>query len=103
MRIGKPLYHLHHYNERNNESSDFLAPPTGNSTNVTFSPVGIVYPLNHYKAFMLRGKTLVLMKKHPVKDGPLRMSGMIDSRLGGRIASRNGPKSRIRPRLPGKT
>jgi hypothetical protein len=34
-----------------------------------------------------------MMEKHPVEDGPLRMSGTIDSRHSRRIASRNGPTS----------
>jgi hypothetical protein len=52
---------------------------------------------------ILRQKPVEMMEKHPVKDGPLRMSGTIDSRHSRRIASRNGPTSRIGPRLPGKT
>jgi len=35
-----------------------------------------------------------MMEKHPVEDGPLRMSRTIHSRHGGRKASRNGPTSR---------
>jgi hypothetical protein len=52
---------------------------------------------------MLRDEPLEMMENHPVEDGPLRMSRTIDSRHGERKALRNGPKSRIRPRLPGKT
>jgi len=43
-----------------------------------------------------------MMEKHPVEDGLLLMPRMIDSRHGGRMASRNGPKPRKRPCLPGK-
>jgi hypothetical protein len=43
-----------------------------------------------------------MMEEHPVEDGPLRMSKTIDSRHCGRMTSRNGPTSRIGPRLPGK-
>jgi hypothetical protein len=41
-----------------------------------------------------------MMKDHPVENAPLRMSRMIDSRHGGRMASRNKPTLRILPRLP---
>jgi len=44
-----------------------------------------------------------MMKNHPVKDRLLRMSRTIDSRHGEKKASRNGPTSRIGPRLAGKT
>jgi hypothetical protein len=44
-----------------------------------------------------------MMEQHLVEDDPLRMSRTIDSRHGGRMVSRNGPTSRIGPRLPGKT
>jgi hypothetical protein len=44
-----------------------------------------------------------MMEQHPVEDRALRMPRSIDSRHGGRRASRNGPPSRIGPRLPGKT
>jgi hypothetical protein len=37
---------------------------------------------------------------HPVEDGPLRISGTIDSRHGGKKAPRNEPTSRLRPCLP---
>jgi hypothetical protein len=40
---------------------------------------------------MLRDKPLEMMEEYPVEDGPLRMSGTIDSRYCGRMASRNGP------------
>jgi hypothetical protein len=53
--------------------------------------------------FIFGDKPLEMMKQHQVEDGPLRMSGTIDSCHGGRIASRNGPTSRIGPHLPGKT
>ena len=43
-----------------------------------------------------------MMEKHPVENGPLRISGTIESRHSGREASRNGPTSQIEPRLPGK-
>jgi len=52
---------------------------------------------------VLGEKPVEMMEQHPVEDGPLRMSGTIDSRHGGRKASRNGPKSCIRPRLLEKT
>jgi len=52
---------------------------------------------------ILRDKPLEMMEKHPVENGPLRMSGTIESRHSGREASRNGPTSWIGPRLPGKT
>jgi hypothetical protein len=38
-------------------------------------------------------EALEMVEEHPVEDGPLRMSGTIDSRHGGRRASRNGPRS----------
>jgi hypothetical protein len=38
---------------------------------------------------------LEMMKHHPVKDGPLRMTRTIHSRHGGRMASRNRPSPRI--------
>jgi len=80
----------------------FPYQPTSNPTNVTFSPVGIICQLSHYKALILRDKPLEMMEEYPVEDGALRMSGTIESLHGGRMASRNGPKSRIGPRLPGK-
>jgi hypothetical protein len=46
--------------------------------------------------------TRAMMEEYPVEDGPLRMWGTIDSRHSGRMASRNGPKSRIPPHLPWK-
>ena len=53
-------------------------------------------------SLILGQEPVEIMKKHPVEDGPLRISRTIDSRHGGRMASRNGSKSRIRPRLSGK-
>jgi hypothetical protein len=44
---------------------------------------------------ILAQETIKVMKKHPVKDGPLRMSRTIHSRHSGRKASRNGPRPRI--------
>jgi hypothetical protein len=44
---------------------------------------------------VFRDEALEMMEKHPVEDGPLRMSRAIDSRHGGRKASRNGPSSRM--------
>jgi hypothetical protein len=38
-----------------------------------------------------------MMEQHPVENGPLRMSRAIDSRHGGRKASRTGPGSWIGP------
>ena len=64
-------------------------------------PEKTVLPLE--TTLMLNQEPVEMMEEYPVKDGPLRMSRTIDSRHGGRMASRNGPKSRIRPRLPGKT
>jgi hypothetical protein len=55
----------------------FPYQPTGNPTNVTFSPVGIICQLSHYKALILHDKPLEMMEKHPVEDGPLQMSGTI--------------------------
>jgi hypothetical protein len=52
---------------------------------------------------MLSQEPVEMMEDYPIKDGPLRMSRTIDSRHGGRMASRNGPTSWIGPRLPGKT
>ncbi len=63
-------------------------------------PEKTVLPLE--TTFILSQEPVEMMEKHPVKDGPLRMSGTIDSRHGGRRASRNGPTSRIGPRLPEK-
>ena len=38
------------------------------------------------------GQELIeVVEKHPIKDSPLRMARTIDSRHGGRMASRNGP------------
>jgi len=48
-------------------------------------------------------KPVEVMEQHPIENGPLRMPGTIDSRHGGRRASRNGPSPRIGPRLPEKT
>jgi hypothetical protein len=44
-----------------------------------------------------------MMEKHPVEDGPLRMSRTIGSPHGGREAPGNGPPSRIRSALLEKT
>jgi hypothetical protein len=43
---------------------------------------------------ILRDETLEMMEKHPVEDGPRRMSGTIDSRHSRRKAPRNEPMSR---------
>jgi hypothetical protein len=51
---------------------------------------------------VFRDEALEMMEKHLVKDGPLRMTRAIDSRNGGRKASRNGPSSRMGPPPPGK-
>jgi hypothetical protein len=53
-------------------------------------------------ALILRQESVEVMKYHPVECSPFRMSRAIDSRHGGRKASRNGPMSHIGPRLPGK-
>jgi hypothetical protein len=42
---------------------------------------------------ILRQEPVEMMEKHPVENGPLRMSRTIDSRHSRRIASRNGPTS----------
>jgi len=47
-------------------------------------------------------EALEVTGKHPVKDGPLRMSRTIDSRHGERKASRNGPTSPRKQDLPEK-
>jgi hypothetical protein len=51
-------------------------------------------------ALIIRQNPLEMMEKHPVEDGPLRISGTIDSRHGGKKAPRNEPTSRLRPCLP---
>jgi hypothetical protein len=53
-------------------------------------------------ALILAQEPVEMMEQNPVEDGPLWMSRAIDSRHGGRKASRNGPMSWIEPRLPGK-
>jgi len=52
---------------------------------------------------ILSQEPVEMMEEYPVEDGPLRMSGTIESRHSRRKASRNGPTSQIGPRLPGKT
>jgi len=69
----------------------FPYQPTGNPSNVTFSPVGIICPLSYYKALVLCQDPVEMMEKHPVEDGPLRMSGKVDSCHDRRQESRNGP------------
>ena len=64
-------------------------------------PKKVILPLE--TSLILGHEPVEMMKKHPVKNGPLRMSGTIESRHSGRMASRNGPTSRIGPSLPGKT
>jgi hypothetical protein len=49
-------------------------------------------------SLILGQEPVEMMEQHPIEDGPLRMSRTIDSRHGGRMASRNGPTSRIGPR-----
>jgi len=44
--------------------------------------------------FIFGQEPVEMMEKHPVENGPLRMSRTIDSRHSRRIASRNGPTSR---------
>ena len=46
------------------------------------------------ETLVFRDKTLKMMEKHAIENGPLRTSRTIDSRHGGRKASRNGPSSR---------
>jgi len=65
---------------------------------VGVKPEKTVLPLE--TTLILSQKPVEMMEEYPVEDGPLRMSGTIESRHGGRMASRNGPKSRIPPRLP---
>jgi hypothetical protein len=68
----------------------------------TRSASGIaVLPLE--TGLILSQEPVEMMRQHPVKDRPLRMSRAIDSRHSTRKASRNGPTSRIPPRLPEKT
>ena len=64
-------------------------------------PEKTVLPLE--TGLILSQEPVEMMEEYSVEDGPLRMSGTVDSRHGGRMTSRNGPKSRIRPRLPRKT
>jgi hypothetical protein len=47
-------------------------------------------------ALILSQEFIEIMEQHPIEDGPLRMSGTVDSRHGGRKISRNEPKSQIR-------
>lgn len=55
------------------------------------------------EATLILGQEAVeVMEQDPIKDGPLGMPRTIDSRHGGRKASRNGPTSWIGPRLPEK-
>jgi hypothetical protein len=72
-------------------------PPSFASRLRTAKPV---LPLE--TVFIFGQEPLEMMEKHPVEDGPLRMSRTIDSRHSRRKASRNGPISQIGPRLPGK-
>jgi hypothetical protein len=44
-------------------------------------------------ALVLRQITVEIMEQHPIKGSPLGMSGTIQSRHGGRMASKNGPKT----------
>ena len=53
-------------------------------------------------ALILRNEPLEIVEQRPVEDGPLRMPGTIDSRHGGRIASRNGPSPRMKSPFPDK-
>ena len=53
-------------------------------------------------SLVFRQEPVEVMEQHPVKDGPLRMSGKIEFRHGGRAASRNGPRPGKRPQLLGK-
>jgi len=66
-----------------------------------YRPEEPILPLE--TTLILRQKPVGMMEKHPVENGPLRLSRVIDSGHGGRRAYRNGPPSRIGPRLPGKT
>jgi hypothetical protein len=43
-----------------------------------------------------------MIEQHPVEDGAFGMSRPIDSRHGGKRASRNGPRPGKRPQLLGK-
>jgi len=61
-------------------------------------PKKTVRPLE--AALIFRQEALEIMKKHPVEDRALRMPGTIDSRHGGRKASRTGPTSPMNPDLP---
>jgi hypothetical protein len=63
-------------------------PPSFASRFRTAKPV---LPLE--TTLILHQEPVEMMEKHPVKDRPLRMSRMIHSRHGGRIASRNEPIS----------
>jgi hypothetical protein len=63
-------------------------------------PEKTVLPLE--TTLILNQEPVEMMEKHPVEDGPLRMSRTIDSRHSGRMASRNGPMSWMRSGLPEK-
>ena len=64
-------------------------------------PEKTVLPLE--TTLILSQEPVEMIEYHSVKDGPLRMTRTIDARHGGRMASRNGPTSRIRPPPPIKT
>jgi len=72
-------------------------PPSFASRLRTAKPV---LPLE--TTLILHQEPVEMMEEHPVEDRPLRMSRKKDSRYCRRMASRNGPKPRIWPRLPGK-
>jgi hypothetical protein len=72
-------------------------PPSFASRLRTAKPV---LPLE--TVFIFGQEPVEMMEKHPVENGPLRMSRTIDSRHSRRIASRNGPMSWMRSGLPEK-
>jgi hypothetical protein len=45
-------------------------------------------------ALIVRQEAIEVMVQYPVKDSPFRMSRTIDSRHGGRMASKNGASPR---------
>ena len=54
-------------------------------------PEKTVLPLE--TGLILSQEPIEIMKEHPEEDGPLWMSGTVDSRHSRRMASRNGPTS----------
>jgi hypothetical protein len=53
-------------------------------------------------ALKLRQELIEMMEQYQIEDSPLRISSAIDSRRGGRKASKNGPKPWIGSDLPRK-